>query len=813
MEQSKPTEEKRRLHELYSLNALQTQPDTVLDTFCEKVAKLFDVPSCVVSLVLEDRQWFKSSFGCPVELAQARETPRDISFCTHVVDSRQPLVVKEVSKDPRFKNNPLVQKYGFGFYAGFPLTTGKGHVLGSLCLYDNKPREFSERDLQLLGLFSERVMTHLELCRELGHVKASEAMFRSISQSAHDGLVVMGEDERIIEVNPAMEAMFGWSREELLGKQVEIIMPERYRKRHRESVARSIELGASDKFHRPRQFEALRRDGTEFPIELSISGFLVDGRWTFTAFIRDITERRKAEEALRDSQEHFTAFMDHNPAVAWMKDGNWNYVYINQPFERLFDVKLEGIKGKNDFELWPEATAKELRANDMLVLSSGEPLETFETVPTPDGSPHYWLVLKFPFKDSFGRRFVGGMAVDITERKRAEEALAEQAVRDTLTGLYNRRYFNQRIGEEIARADRNRQPLAILLCDLDHFKTINDTRGHQVGDDILKVAAKGIQQATRGIDLVFRWGGDEIVVVLSESTREGVLIVAQRIREKIREISVKANLTLDISIGVALYPEHARSVDDLIRIADLALYIAKKGGDKVHIGTEEYHLDERGIKVVFQPVVAVQPIKDLRTQKVMGYEALSRDPEGKLSILDLFQKYRAIGKLNELKCICFKTQLKAAQEFGLKRVFINVDFNVLSLVEMIPKPPGMEVILEISELEAIHDVENRLQLAKKWQEQGYKFAIDDFGAGFISLPFIARLIPAFIKIDRSTMLQAVSSVQFKEFMIGMIFGLKNYATDGIIAEGIETEKELKVAKELGIFLIQGFLFGKPQELK
>jgi EAL domain-containing protein (putative c-di-GMP-specific phosphodiesterase class I) len=116
-------------------------------------------------------------------------------------------------------------------------------------------------------------------------------------------------------------------------------------------------------------------------------------------------------------------------------------------------------------------------------------------------------------------------------------------------------------------------------------------------------------------------------------------------------------------------------------------------------------------------------------------------------------------------------------------------------------------------LEAIHDVENRLQVAKKWQEQGYKFAIDDFGAGFISLPFIARLIPAFIKIDRSTILQAVSSVQFKEFMIGMIFGLKNYATDGIIAEGIETEKELKVAKELGIFLIQGFLFGKPQELK
>ena len=102
-EENKSNQESDRLQELYSMNVLQTEPDTVLDEFCEKVAKLFNVPSCVVSLVLEDRQWFKSSFGCPVELAQARETPRDISFCTHVVDTRNPLIVRDVLKDPRFK--------------------------------------------------------------------------------------------------------------------------------------------------------------------------------------------------------------------------------------------------------------------------------------------------------------------------------------------------------------------------------------------------------------------------------------------------------------------------------------------------------------------------------------------------------------------------------------------------------------------------------------------------------------------------------------------------------------------------------------
>jgi EAL domain-containing protein (putative c-di-GMP-specific phosphodiesterase class I) len=125
----------------------------------------------------------------------------------------------------------------------------------------------------------------------------------------------------------------------------------------------------------------------------------------------------------------------------------------------------------------------------------------------------------------------------------------------------------------------------------------------------------------------------------------------------------------------------------------------------------------------------------------------------------------------------------------------------------------MEVILEISELEALHDVNNRLTIAQKWREQGFKFAIDDFGAGFVSLPFIARLIPDYIKLDRSTVLQAVSSEKFREFLKDLLKAIKNYSKEGIIAEGIETEKELQVMKGIGIHLIQGFLVGKPKELR
>jgi diguanylate cyclase (GGDEF)-like protein/PAS domain S-box-containing protein len=396
---------------------------------------------------------------------------------------------------------------------------------------------------------------------------------------------------------------------------------------------------------------------------------------------------------------------------------------------------------------------------------------------------------------------------DISQRVKAERALAEQAIRDSLTNLYNRRHFNSRIPEEIARADRSNQLMAILLCDLDHFKVINDTRGHQAGDEVLKAVARSIQESTRGTDLVFRWGGDEIVVVISNTTREGILTAVDRIRKSIHAAGQQVDLDLDLSIGVALYPEHGRHIDELIRLADRALYIAKKGGDKIHIGEEEYRLDEHTIKVVFQPIV------DVSSHIVLGQEALSRDPQGKLNILEMFKRYQAVGQLNELKCICFKRQLTVAEQVGLKRVFINVDFNVLSQMESLMKPAGIEVILEISELEALHDVDNRLILAQKWREKGFKFAIDDFGAGFVSLPFIARLIPDYIKLDRSTVLQAVSSEKFRDFVKDLLRAIQNYSKEGIIAEGIETEKELRVMKSIGIHLIQGFLVGKPQEIK
>lgn len=424
----------------------------------------------------------------------------------------------------------------------------------------------------------------------------------------------------------------------------------------------------------------------------------------------------------------------------------------------------------------------------------------------------------FNLTRSVANRALGGLAILIVlfcayvintrlVLKRMRDTLEYQAIRDNLTDLYNRRYFRERLEEELKRAKKDNYMMALLLCDIDHFKAINDSWGHQTGDEMLKAVAQSIKESTRGMDLVGRWGGDEIAVALANTTREGISVATDRIRKGVRRRGGKALIDLDLSIGVALFPEHGTDGDDLLRLADRALYIAKKGGGKIQIGEEEYGIAENSVKIVFQPVI------ELLSSRVIGYEALGRDPHGKIGIYDLFKRYQAIGKLNELKCLCYKSALRAAQQAGVKKLFVNVDFDMLRSLEHLLRPPDMEVILEISEKEVLDDIENRLKTAQKWRTKGFKFAIDDFGAGFISLPFIAQLIPDYIKIDRSTILQSVSSMKFREFLKDLVLAMRNYSAEGIIAEGVETEQELQVVREIGPDLVQGFLLGRPHELK
>ncbi|MFZ5877233.1 MAG: diguanylate cyclase [Nitrospirota bacterium] len=406
------------------------------------------------------------------------------------------------------------------------------------------------------------------------------------------------------------------------------------------------------------------------------------------------------------------------------------------------------------------------------------------------------------------------LEAEIAQKQEAQGVLARQAVElevqashDVLTGLFNRRHFHARVEADLARTDPANQNFAVMLCDLDGFKKYNDSRGHPAGDHLLTRVAKNLKASTRGSDAVYRWGGDEFVVTVFETSRDGVRTAAERVRNGVLKLRDALDYPdLDVSIGVALYPEHGDTIEGLLRLADRALYIAKKSGEKIRIGDEDHALDERQIAVVFQPIL------DARLGEVRGYEALVREPQGRLSVEALFRKYAAIDRLTAFKCLCLNVQLRTAARIPLKRLFVNVDFDMLAALGGLSKPPDMEVVLEISESEAIHHIEHYLAVTRRWRDAGFKFAIDDFGAGFLSLPFIAQLIPDYIKLDRSTMREAVTSPKFRRILENLLVGLRNCSTDGIIVEGIETAGELEVVKSMGLYLVQGVFLGKPEPL-
>ena len=707
---------------------------------------------------------------------------------------------------------------------------------------------FGEASVSKLNTGSEGVVT--VVLRDItdrkiaeDKLRKSEERFRQFAENIKE-VLWMGDlkENKMIYVSPAFQEIWGRSPEPLyrsLDSWLDTI--------DSETTIGKVNMKNKELGNQQEEYQIIRPDGSRrwirdraFPIR-DDQGKI----YRLAGIAEDITERKYAQESLerKERQQRFVSEIGAlflklellneaiEKAVLMVAEA------LRVPICRVllldadgkFLLPVAGVGGKEPMEVargsqenytlivnGPVVTddmSKESRFKDSSWLQDQQVVSSL-TVPL-ESQNHAFGVIGLYTREvhSFTQEEIGflesvaNLIAIAVSRKKAEEALAEQAIRDPLTGLYNRRFFHRRVGEEIARAEKNNKSLAILLCDLDRFKKINDTRGHDAGDEILKVVAKSIQEATRGIDLVFRWGGDEVVVVLSHPTREGLLTAAEQIRKSVHRINSQYRCDLDISIGIALYPDHGRTPDELIRLADWALYISKQGGDKIHIGEEEYHLNENSVKVVFQSVV------DIRSNQIIGYEALSRDPQGKLSPQELFRRYQAIGQLYELKTICFQLQLKKALELGLKRVFINVDFQLLSQIDIIPVPTDQEVILEISEMEALHDVENRLEIAQRWRGGGYQFAIDDFGAGFISLPFIAQFIPEYIKLDRSTVLQSVSSNKFKKFSMDLVKALRNYAKEGIIAEGVENENELRVVKEMGIHLVQGYLFGKPQELK
>jgi PAS domain S-box-containing protein len=246
---------------------------------------------------------------------------------------------------------------------------------------------------------------------------------RQTVDSAPNGMVMINREGKIVLVNTQTERLFGYSRVELLGQPVELLVPDRFRTRHSDDRMMFLANPQARPMGGGRDLYGRRKDGSEFPVEIGLNPIHTEDGIVILSAVVDITERKRANEAVRESEERFRLFMDNSPTVAWVKDDQGRYVYLSKTFEDRFGVRLEDWRGKIDPELWTVELAEEYRKNDRAVLETGNPIEVTEETVCADGSRCYWLNSKFLFRDAAGNRYVGAIGLDITERKGAEAAL------------------------------------------------------------------------------------------------------------------------------------------------------------------------------------------------------------------------------------------------------------------------------------------------------------------------------------------------------------------------------------------------------
>jgi PAS domain S-box-containing protein len=261
-------------------------------------------------------------------------------------------------------------------------------------------------------------------------LRSSEDGYRELFENANDIIYTHDLEGTFLSLNRAGERITGYSREEARHMKISDVVAPEYLSLARQMITQK-EMGRAPTVY---ELEIITKDGRHVRLEVSTRIILKNRKpVSIQGIARDLTDRKRSEEALRESQEFFHSFMNNSPAVAFMKNDEGRYVYVNEPFERVFGKSLTFLRGKTSFDWLPESTARPTHENDMEILLTGRSQEIVETVPAADGSLHHWLVFKFPMADGSGRRFVAGVGVDITERRRAQEALAQQADREALT--------------------------------------------------------------------------------------------------------------------------------------------------------------------------------------------------------------------------------------------------------------------------------------------------------------------------------------------------------------------------------------------
>ena len=413
----------------------------------------------------------------------------------------------------------------------------------------------------------------------------AERMFRRLLESQAEAIVIVDGDGEIVIVNEQAERMFGYRRDELLGQRIELLIPRRLREAHvsqregytAEPHTRTMGMGFD--------LTACHRDGSEFPVEVSLSTLEVEDGVLITSRISDITERKRGEASLQEAEERFRLAFEHAPIGMAIVGLDGRLSRVNRALceitgydeERLLSVTLGDITHPDDVEL-------DADKNQELLAGASRSYRTEKRHVNASGHTIWTNVSVSLVRDSRDqpRHFIVQLE-DISGRKLMEERLRRLADFDPLTGVRNRRQFERDLDLQVGNCQRYGEDAALLMIDLDDFKHVNDTYGHRIGDDLLKAVAAAIRKRLRSTDTVGRLGGDEFAVLLPGIGEAKAATVAEDLRRCIKAVTVPVSGTIlrsSASIGVAHIDEHVSDKETALSRADDAMYADKRAAQR-----------------------------------------------------------------------------------------------------------------------------------------------------------------------------------------------------------------------------------------